>query len=1325
MVVSRHPARALPHGFTPEVFDSARVQVAGVALAGTWVTLGVMYGFPCNAHHKQAKFQTESLLAELVERVGLQTVGPRAIGGDFNYGPEELEQVERLKGLGFREVQDLRAWRHGCSVEPTGRGTRRLDQLWLSPELQHACKMTRVEFDHWADHAAVSVSFSLDALSSVVHVWRVPQPFPWPAEWTCNVQVDFQSGMTESYAQFWNQVETQAKGWSQHQGVSVTRRQCGRASVLETTATRQFLAPVKKGREGDIQPHYLGTSLQHARFFRQLRRLQSLCRILAKGDLTWSGRFNRDDTWRAIRTAVGFPGGFGMWWTANGLQPAFTGPLPLLCPELDFAQGLFTGFQTFVRQYEQHLISQRYQFAKSRREKNLAHVFRDCKDDPLPQADTLFDRLEIGIEEVRSDDQSLVLPRPVSLLPDVPVVVGGVVVDVAAHSEDQIWVASVEGIHPGATLSQERAVLTDDAILARFAQVWQARWQKHHHVQPGQWDQICGFLDRTAPQIEWTCAPWTTDRFRQAVRHKKPRAAKGPDGVSQLDLCALPVSACDTFVDFYRQVEQGASWPAQMASGFVTSLAKHANASQVDEFRPVVVYSLAYRVWSSERAREALRSIVHLLPCSVQGGVPHRQAKSIWLELATVLESAYMNGEVIHGLLMDIQKCFNNIPRYPLWHALHRMGFPLTVLKAWVSFVSGQTRRFRVRRSVGEPIGSNCGLPEGCALSVFGMTMVDWMLDWWLQSLEVQVDLRTFVDDWGLLFRDGDVFGRLWTSLETFTGLLDLSLDMSKTRLWSNDGATRRVFRTSDLQVTLAARNLGAHQNFSRHCHNSVLQQRIAKMPQTWVRLRASPAPYRHKLAAIRMMAWPRALHGVTVVHVGEMHYKSLRAGAVRALKSDRKGANPYLHLANCAVVTDPEAWFILQTFRDTRELGTPDQVVASLGLFAAGDQSLPANGPTSVLLARIRRVGWAVGGQGLVQDQFGSFCLMHVAWDELVLRFQLSWGHVLAKELAHRATFDGLSRVDLPELHRVLRGFGPTDQVFLRCHLNGTLFTQNGRAHFRQGVTSKCPWCPAKDGFYHRAWVCPHFQACRAHITPDQWAILDSLPPCLRDHGWPVILSEWEVVAGMLLREDGLFKMSPVEPPISCVHQVVDLFMDGTSAHPTEARLRYAAWAVTIVPGGPGTLDNRWLMGGHVQGLVQTPFRAELTAALHAVRWAIQRGQRVRLWGDCQGVLRGLQRLLQGKQVRKNAPHSDLWSQMQVALASAGHLIQLRKVVSHGDIQQATGPLEEWAYWHNALTDMAADGINQRRTAEFWAAWEGLRGALTLPFTVSCTRQF
>ena len=917
-----------------------------------------------------------------------------------------------------------------------------------------------------------------------------------------------------------------------------------------------------------------------------------------------------------------------------------------------------------------------------------------------------------GVDEVRADDMSLVLTRPVRLFDDLPVVVNGQVLEVVAHSEDQIWVSDTSGVQPGHVLSQERAVISDEAILQKFADVWSTRWQKHHHVQPGQWDQICGFLDRTAPVVEWSCTDWSVERFCHAVRLKKPRAGKGPDGVSQPDLRSLPADACAVLTGFYAAVEKGAMWPAQMASGFVSSLAKHPAACSVDEFRPVVVYSLAYRVWSSVRAREALRSIMPHLPVSVQGGVPSRHAKSIWYELASALELAYVNEEAIHGILMDIQKCFNNIPRLPLWHALLRMGFPPHILRAWVSFVSGQTRRFRVRSSVGGPVASNCGLPEGCALLVFGMAVVDWMLDWWLQALNVRVDLRTFVDDWGVMFWDVGVFERLWTSLEVFTDQLDLRLDLSKTCLWSTDALARKQLRQSPLHVTLAARNLGAHQNFSKHCHNAELQKRMSRMPMVWVRLRASGS-YRAKLSTIHMMAWPRALHGVSVVHVGENHFKTLRSGAVRALKSDRKGANPYLHLAAASCQTDPEAWAILQTMRGTRELGSSDRVESLLGVFADTELSLPANGPTAVLASRVRRLGWAVGGQGLLQDRFGSFSLMQVAWDELVLRFQFSWGHVLAQAVSHRPTFSGLSQVDLPELHRSLKEYGAADQVFLRCHLDGTLFTQNGRAKFKEAVTSKCPWCPAKDGFHHRAWICPHFASCRAHLTPDQLAVLPSLPPCLVDHGWPLVLPEYEMFVDFLLREDGLCKMSPLDPPIQSSSQVVELFLDGTSLHPHEPKLRYAAWAVTVVPGGAGTWDNRLLMGGHVVGLSQTALRAELTAALHAVRWAVQRSQLVRLWCDCQAVIRGIRKLQNGRAPKRNGAHSDLWMQLHAALSQNPGLIQVRKVVSHGDLRAATGPLEEWAYWHNALTDMAADGVNRRRSDEFMLVWQGLYGAL------------
>jgi len=1313
MCLSVFPARALTHDFAPEVYETARLQVYGLAVADTWVTLGILYGLPCNARHKNARFQTDALLSELVDRVACQAAGPRAIGGDFNFGPDELGQLDRLRAMGFREVQDLRAWRFGLSAEPTGRGTRRIDQLWISPELQRAYLSTDVDFSCWADHAAVSATFSHQGLTVSVSAWPCPQSLPWPKGWDCPLSLDFGGDLTVEYAKFWMQLEGHARIWNRHHGIQVTKTQCGRASVLEPKRTKRYLCPIKKAKTGDAQPSFIGVSLQHARYGKQLRRLQSLVRLLSKGTQTWNACLNRDETWSAIRHASGFPGGFGPWWILQGLQPGLFQELPLICPSVDFVAALFQGFQGFVKQYEATLVSQRYRHAKHRREQKLAYVFQDCKDDPLPQADTLIDRVQVGIEEVRPEDNSLVLVQPVRLIDDLPVVVEGQVVQVVAHSEDQVWLDSLPVHTPGGCLSQERAVLTDEAILDRFAAVWRQRWTKQSHVQPGQWDQICGFLEHTVRPISWTFAPWTCERLQQAIRHKKARAARGPDGVSQTNLASLPPTAVQHLVGFYQAVEQGARWPSQLASGFVTSLAKHAHAQQVEEFRPVVVYSLPYRVWSSERAREALRSVGSLLPDSVQGGVPSRQAKTIWFELAYALERAHLTGAPLHGLLMDIQKCFNNIPRQPLWFALALMDFPHDVLRAWVSFVAGQSRRFKVRQSVGAPLMSNCGLPEGCALSVFGMAVVDWMLDWWLRGLDVSVDLRTFVDDWGVLFRDQGAFHRIWTAMEDFTSHLDLAIDMAKTRLWSTDADARKAFRQSPVTVTLGARNLGAHQNFSKHCHNAELQKRLKPMPQVWIRLRASHSPYRSKVTALHMMAWPRALHGISVVHLGSQHFKVLRSGAAKALRADRKGANPYLHLATSSLLSDPEAWSVVQTLREVRELGCPEQVESALGLYSNSPECLPNNGPTAILLTRLQRLGWAVGGQGLIQDRLGTFSLMSIAWDELVLRVKLAWGHVLAGELSHRPTFSGLERVDLTELHVALSQFGAADQVFLRCHLDGTLFTQHGRAKFRADVTSSCPWCTAKDGFHHRAWICPFFAPCRSHLTADQLRVLPLLPACLVDHVWPVVLPEWELLTHWLLQDDGLCKMSPVEPSVRSMPHVLDLFVDGTSAFPQEAKLRFAAWAVTAVPGGTGTYDNQVLMAGHVRGLCQSPYRAELSAVLHAVVWAVQHGRAVRIWCDCQGVVKGVSRMLHKRPIRKNAPHSDLWMQLRQTMQGHEQLVTIHKVVSHGVLAKATSPLEHWVYWHNHLADVAAESANLRRPPEFWVVWKGMQQAL------------
>ena len=160
-------------------------------------------------------------------------------------------------------------------------------------------------------------------------------------------------------------------------------------------------------------------------------------------------------------------------------------------------------------------------------------------------------------------------------------------------------------------------------------------------------------------------------------------------------------------------------------------------------------------------------------------------------------------------------------------------------------------------------------------------------------------------------------------------------------------------------------------------------------------------------------------------------------------------------------------------------------------------------------------------------------------------------------------------------------------------------MFIQNARQSFRRAsLTNVLGVLPLMD-FIIGLGFAPTLPRVGVISPPAQLEVLPTLPPCLRDHGWPILLPEWEVYAGFLLRDDGFSKMSPIDPPTHGFLKRLELFLDGTCAYPRETRLRYAAWAVTMVLGPAGSLDNQLLLGGHVSGLCQSAFRAELTAAV------------------------------------------------------------------------------------------------------------------------------
>lgn len=243
----------------------------------------------------------------------------------------------------------------------------------------------------------------------------------------------------------------------------------------------------------------------------------------------------------------------------------------------------------------------------------------------------------------------------------------------------------------------------------------------------------------------------------------------------------------------------------------------------------------------------------------------------------------------------------------------------------------------------------------------------------------------------------------------------------------------------------------------------------------------------------------------------------------------------------------------------------------------------------------------------------------------------------------------------------------------------------------------------------------CVAFAACRAQFP---WtSLLDSLPDCLICHGWPTLSKAWldllELFEAIPDRHDVIaWPVSPLPP-------LVDLFVDGACACPTSRRLRFASWAVTMAASGCQSLDHTVVAAGHLRGLIQSAYRAELTAMVMALRHVSRIDSKIRIWCDNAAVVRVVRKALAGDMGKNKGAHSDLVGQLvQLGALLQGRDIQIVKVTSH--CSSLTGdPVEEWAFWHNSLVDELAGKVNFRRTEEFWTKWQLAADALKMQATV------
>ena len=616
--LSQWPTRALPHDLDSVWYNSSRVQIVGTCIASLWIQVAVVYGFPYSTTHRFPKYQTDQLLEGIVDRLCLQASGPRIIMGDFNWPSSELDQVRRLEHFGFRELQQIAKDWWDRDILPTGH-SRQIDFVYISPELLPYLQDVIVDSTQWSDHASVQGVFAGPRANLDQFRWRMPQPVDWPSGGE-PIDMPVISDPTVSYAQLWHTAEQAASAKLQSEGrPGLSSVQCGRAQTFDTERHVPFLCPLRKSRSHEVQPVFMGVSCRYAQQFKQLRRIQSLVKALRKNP--YNPAIN--PLWTSIRRSTGFPGGFCHWWTTVGF-PLYGGLelLPLVVPSLAGCEVLFQGLQKWVTSFGNELKLSRLRIAKRRRQSDLHHVFKDCARDPPKQVDLLVHTVQAEVVACDFDACTLELDRPSPFRTDVPLLGGGHAMAITDQFESQIAVEGMAPIDSGDKVRQTQVVTEVSAVLEAFRAEWEPRWSRLDHLHDSQWTQIIEFAQHSLSPITWNFPPITPMQFTRAISTKKKTAAVGPDGISRKDLLSLSPMIAPASVALCHHAESTGRWPRQLTLGVVSLLEKCRDALEVRHYRPVVVYPLTYRAWSSIRGRQMLRALGSTRPWGMRGGMP-------------------------------------------------------------------------------------------------------------------------------------------------------------------------------------------------------------------------------------------------------------------------------------------------------------------------------------------------------------------------------------------------------------------------------------------------------------------------------------------------------------------------------------------------------------------------------------------------------------------------------------------------------------------------------------------------------------------------------
>ena len=1211
----------------------------------------MIYAWPTGPTWPRAKQANRQLLRFLTQEVVLGSDGCRFITGDFNGCDADYPEFDVWRAAGWKEAQEFFHELTGAPVIPTCKGRTRPHRLFMSPQLASMFQKVVVS-DLFADHSVLCATFEVPVDEARHTWWPQASKIPWGSidlgSWQRqHVSFPLFDQTSDEPSQYLHrlgrQYEESFQGYFTPDPVAgLPRSCCGRAQVYEVQTRQAQLPKLKSSRPGEevTASDMICRSLQ--RWFRQLRRIQSLLHNVRRDCQSPSAVDYRLQTWHAILKARGFHGGFAAWWSVRPVQhQGLSGLLPQLLPSLAFLEALFLDFRANYRALEAWNLRHRTQILRATTREQHGKAFKLVLGDSDHKfVDSFTSVASSAILAVDPATSQVHLEQDIHVLEDASWTLDNVPAQVRRVGEALFEVDSDLLLCQGQILQQTLKVSHTHEMLPMLEAFWRPRWNRDAPPASHDWTRIRRFVEAFVPKLPFSHSPLTLAQWDAINCRYKDAAARGPDGFDSFDLQRMPAPMRQGIVSLLNAVEHGASWPVQMLQGFGVCLPKHSAAAAVGEFRPIIILSMLYRSWSAIRSRLLLQEMAQWAADGMKGFLPKRESGEIWFLIQSLVETSLQQHCSLAGVISDVRKAFESVPRIPLMQVARRLGAPAPVLEAWNKFLDAFQRRFLLHGQVSDAIGSNWGMPEGCGMSVFGMCVVDFCWDCYQTQFAPSTIPMSYVDNYELLATSiADVLQGFGV-LEEYMQLWHLQLDDGKTLWWSTLPGDRHQLRRLGKLVCLQTADLGGAMTFCRRRGLGSQQLRLDSLDRVWNKLRKIDFCPQVKAHIIRQALWSKAFYAVGITLMPWKQVQQLRTKAAKALGHGKAGANPALRLALLTddPCTDPGFYQFQRVIFDFRRLVKKQPSLLLLWRsFMTEYIGQWFSGPFSKILEQFELVHWTLRDPPFFMDHDGcGFDLLGMPSSALKSLMLDAWHQRLAQEVAHRQDFAGLDGLHWPPSRHESRLFA-LDVARINSVREGVFLTGSFQGKYDCVKGTRCKFCALEDSLEHRVLHCPGFASVRDEHARAvaEWPFASR---ALTDHLLPSRLGGWVPCKRALQTIEDFSEHFFLDALPGVRH---DIFTDGSCLDPMVSSISLAAWGAVSATHGLA------LAAGPLRGLCQSVNRAELVAAYAVVRWTYEQGTTTTLWTDSAYFASGLQVLLDTRLLGDVDSHEDLWSQI------------------------------------------------------------------------------